>query len=50
MIHVHLALVHLQALAIVAILYFARFDAAFLSLRAKQVGGCLLGWQACMPV
>lgn len=26
-----------QALAVVAVLYFARFDAAFLSLRAKQV-------------
>ncbi|KAJ9524146.1 hypothetical protein QJQ45_004888 [Haematococcus lacustris] len=27
-----------QALVVVAVLYFARFDAAFLSLRAKQVG------------
>jgi hypothetical protein len=30
--------VHVQALIIVGVLYFARFDAAFLSLRAKQVG------------
>ncbi len=28
-----------QALLVVAVLYFARFDASFLSLRAKQVGG-----------
>jgi hypothetical protein len=28
-----------QALAVVAVLYFARFDASFLSLRAKQVRG-----------
>jgi hypothetical protein len=28
-----------QALMVVMVLYFARFDASFVSLRAKQVGG-----------
>ncbi len=31
-----------QALIVVAALYFARFDASFVSLRAKQVGGSVV--------
>lgn len=38
----------LQALLVVVVLYFARFDASFLSLRAKQVGA--FGWCVCVCV